>query len=143
MALAPSFKIYPGVTSLLTELHQRGVPVAIVTKSPDMVAKALVAKHEWPITNIVGYHQVQRRKPDPEGLLLAMKAAGANPRDAFHIGDHPEDTEAALGAGMVAIGAEWGADDVEALRASKPHHLFGTVAELRSFVFKKFGCLNR
>ena len=137
MALAPSFKIYPGITPLIVKLHGQGVPLAIVTRSPDMVAKALVARHGWPITNIVGYHHVKKRKPDPEGLLLALKATGVNPKDAIHVGDHAEDTEASIQAGMVAVGAEWGSEDVQGLRASKPHHLFQSVTELGEFLSKR------
>lgn len=124
---------YNGIGELLAQLHAAGHPLAIVTRSPDMVAKAIVKGEGWPIDIIIGFHAVSRRKPDPEGLLLAMQRGGAAPADSFHVGDNPEDTEAARGAGVVAIGTSWGISDPSALIASKPDYHFETVAELRRF----------
>lgn len=134
MARAADLDVYGGINDLLNELHARDQVLAIVTKSPDMVPRAFVRQHRWPIDIVVGYHQVKRRKPHPEGLLLAMDKAGATPESTFHIGDQPEDTEASRAANVVAIGSGWGIGNVEALRASTPDHLFMSVADLRAFL---------
>lgn len=136
MRQASTLKVYDGVHELLSELHAGNQRIAIVTKSPDMVAKAFIRQHGWPIDIVVGYHQVSRRKPDPEGLLAAMKSAGARARETCHVGDQPEDTQASRAAGVVAIGAAWGLADVGPLRASAPDLLFGSVAELRRYFEK-------
>lgn len=78
MAQASKLTVYDDVHELLKELHESGETLAIVTKSPDMVAKAFIREHRWPIDIVLGYHQVRARKPDPEGLVLAMKKAGAD-----------------------------------------------------------------
>jgi phosphoglycolate phosphatase-like HAD superfamily hydrolase len=101
-----------------------------------MVARALIKQHKWPIDIVIGYHQVKRRKPDPEGLVLAMAKASESPETTFHVGDEPEDTVASRAAHIVPLGAGWGLDDVQALEASKPDHLFLSVAELRDFLLK-------
>ena len=133
MARAPELEVYHGVHELLAELDARGEVLAIVTKSPDMVPRHFVEQYRWPIGIVLGYHQVRRRKPDPEALLLAMQKAGAGPDGTFHVGDRPEDTEASRAAGVTAIGAGWGLADTGLLEASKPDHLFMSVAELRAF----------
>jgi phosphoglycolate phosphatase-like HAD superfamily hydrolase len=46
MAQASSLRVYDGVHELLNELHEAGETLAIVTKSPDMVAKAFVHQHK-------------------------------------------------------------------------------------------------
>lgn len=125
---------YDGIGDLLNELHATDHKLAIVTRSPDMVAKAIVEREKWPIDIIIGYHAVQQRKPYPEGLLLAMSRAGAVAADTYHVGDNPEDTEASRRAGVVAIGAMWGAPDRFALTASKPDFLCEKVSELRAFI---------
>lgn len=136
MAQAPKLRVYHGIGELLAALHAEGQKLAIVTKSPDMVPKAFIKQHKWPIDIVVGYHQVRRRKPDPEGLLLAMQQAGASAEGTFHVGDQPEDTEASRAAGVMAIGSAWGIADAAALKASKPDRIFDTVPELKAFLLK-------
>ncbi|NKL24238.1 HAD hydrolase-like protein [Rhizobium leguminosarum] len=72
MAQASKLPVYDGINELIQELHNAGQTIAIVTKSPDMVPKAFIKAHGWPIDIVVGYHHVKNRKPHPEGLLLAM-----------------------------------------------------------------------
>lgn len=134
MAQAGQLEVYPGINKLLTDLHARGQTLAIVTKSPDMVPKAFIKQHGWPIDIVVGYHHVKRRKPDPEGLLLAIKKAGANAAETYHVGDQAHDTEASRGANVVAIGVSWGLKDDAELTASKPDFVFSNVAELEEFL---------
>ncbi len=136
MAQAGQLEVYPGITKLLSDLHGRGQTLAIVTKSPDMVPKAFIKQHGWPIDIVIGYHHVKRRKPDPEGLILAMERAGATPEETYHIGDQAQDTEASRGANVVAIGATWGVTDETELVASKPDFLFRQVGELDDFLSK-------
>lgn len=136
MAQAPKLRVYDGIGDLLAELHAKGRKLAIVTKSPDMVPKAFIKLHKWPIDIVVGYHQVKKRKPDPEGLFLAMQQAGSSARETFHVGDQPEDTEASRAAQVAAIGSAWGIADKTALKASKPDRIFDSVSELRAFLLK-------
>ncbi|WP_444443279.1 HAD family hydrolase [Rhodobacter capsulatus] len=134
MAKAPQLPVYEGMTELLSELHASGHTLAIVTKSPDMVPKAFIRAHKWPIDIVVGYHQVKNQKPDPEGLLLAMSKAGASPENTYHVGDQPQDTEASRGAGVMALGSAWGCGDIQGLEASNPDEIFSTVADLAVFL---------
>lgn len=133
MAEAPRLRVYDGIHELIEELNAEGEALAIVTKSPDMVAKAFIRAHKWPINIVLGFHQVRRRKPDPEGLLLAMDQAGVQPGNTYHVGDQAQDTEASRGAGVVALGAAWGLTDLTELRQSRPDEIFQTVADLRAY----------
>jgi phosphoglycolate phosphatase/pyrophosphatase PpaX len=134
MAQATKLKVYDGIHELLKELHEVGERLASVTKSPDMVAQAFIREHKWPIDIVLGYHQVRARKPDPEGLILAMQKAGAGPEGTFHVGDQPEDTQASRAAGVVALGSAWGLTDASALKASAPDEMFTSVADLRAYL---------
>ncbi|NEH46109.1 HAD family hydrolase [Rhizobium leguminosarum] len=133
MASAGKLQVYPGITELLEDLHAKGHKLAIVTKSPDMVPRAFIKQHGWPIDIVVGYHDVKRRKPDPEGLLLAMSKGQAVASKTFHVGDQAQDTEASRGANVTAVGVTWGIDDHADLQSSNPDHLFADVAELRKY----------
>ncbi len=134
MAQAPKLKVYDGIHKLIRDLDACDETLAIVTKSPDMVPRFFVKQYKWPVDIVLGHHQVNRRKPDPEALLMAMRKAGAKPGDTFHVGDQPEDTEASRAAGVTAIGAGWGLTDIGDLTESKPDHLFISVEELRVFL---------
>ena len=136
MAQAGELEVYPGITELLKELATRNQTLAIVTNSPDMLPRYLISQHEWPIDIVLGYHQVTRKKPDPEGILLAVKMAGANPDNTFHVGDQPEDTEASRAANVTAIGAGWGLVDTQFLQASALDYFFASVDELRNFLLE-------
>jgi len=129
--------VYEGVHTLLRELHDLGQKLAIVTTSPNMVPDEAIKVYGWPIDIVIGYHQVTRRKPHPEGLILAMQKGGAISSETIHIGDKPADTQASRAAGVAAIGAAWGAADVEALKASEPDFVANTVADLRSYLLTK------
>lgn len=133
MARVERLDVYPGINELLAALSASGHRLAIVTKSPDMVAKWFIAQNDWPIDVLIGYHQVKRRKPDPEGLLLAMERVNAVPQNSYHIGDQVQDTQAARAAGMIPIGVTWGIGDDAELRASNPDALFASVEELARY----------
>ena len=137
MSRTLGLKVYAGINELLRKLNRQGQTLAIVTMSPDMVPRALIKQHEWPIDIVVGFHQVKRHKPDPECLILAMREAGATQQDTLHIGDKPEDTEASRAANVTAIGAGWGLTDIQPLRASEPDYLFMSVSELEDFLLKE------
>lgn len=133
MAQASTLPVYEGIHDLIHKLHNAGQTIAIVTKSPDMVPNAFIKAHSWPIDIVVGYHHVKNRKPDPEGLLLAMSKAGASPQETYHVGDQPHDTIASRGAEVISVGSAWGIADASELQASKPDVLFWSVAELREY----------
>lgn len=49
---------------------------------------------------VIGRENVTRGKPDPEGLLLALRVAGFGPGDALFVGDSDADRQAGAGAGV-------------------------------------------
>ncbi|MER9545242.1 HAD hydrolase-like protein [Mesorhizobium sp. M0437] len=139
MAQAAKLPVYDGINELIQELHEAGQTIAIVTKSPDMVPRAFIKAHGWPIDIVVGYHHVKNRKPHPEGLLLAMSKAPAASDVSYHVGDQAHDTEASRGAKVVAVGSAWGCSDMSELEASKPDVLFSSVAALRKYFKSELG----
>ena len=123
-----------GIDQLIRSTQTLGYSVAIVTQSPGFVPKLFAKKQNWPIENIVGWHDFKRPKPDPHCLLVAMQRGNAKPSNSYHIGDLPSDTEASKRAGVKSIGAGWAAMDKDALHRSKPDYYFDTVAELNDFI---------
>ncbi|SEF94308.1 HAD family hydrolase [Paenibacillus sp. UNC499MF] len=51
--------------------------------------------------------EVERPKPDPEGISAALKKLGVSKEDAIFVGDSSADIKAGKSAGLWTIGAHW------------------------------------
>jgi len=78
---------------------------ALVTSAPRQLAEMRMASAGLPLpVVIVSADDVQRGKPDPEGVLLAARLLGVDPRDCLVVEDTPAGIEAARAAGMATLG---------------------------------------
>lgn len=122
--MIPQFRLYSGIIDLLDTL--KPFPVAVVTSSPRPYAERVLARFAIVPDALVCYHDTKLKKPNPEPILFAVDRLRTTAkwsdaiRHIWGIGDHPNDIECARRAGIVPIGAEWGADDVVALRSAEP-----------------------
>jgi HAD superfamily hydrolase (TIGR01662 family) len=82
--------------------------VGVVTKSPRRYAEKLLAYYHLEVPVLAAYHDVTKRKPDPEALLLASKKLGIPCERCIYVGDDVDDVRAARAAGMTPIGICWG-----------------------------------
>lgn len=69
---------------------------------------------------IVGGEDVSHPKPDPEGVLLAIKQLNVRPEDTMYIGDSTVDAETAAAAGISFTGVTSGATLADELK-QHPH----------------------
>lgn len=88
----------------------RHLPLGVVTTSPRWYAERILS-HLYPDIQwqaVVTFGDVQRRKPDPQGLLLAVSQMNLNPSmEVAYIGDQETDLEAARRAGLLPVQAMW------------------------------------
>ena len=98
--LRPSLR--EGVATLLTAARRRGLRVAACSDYP--AAEKLAAMGIGRLFDVVVTAQdpdVQRFKPDPRMLEVALARLGVSKQEALYVGDRPEvDAEAARRAGM-------------------------------------------
>ena len=125
---------FGGITNLLESLVAAGQKIALVTNSPRTISQHFTERQKWPLDCIIGFHDVRRRKPYPDSLLLALERCGEAAAGSYHVGDRAQDTEAARAAGIAAIGVGWGSLELDMLQQSQPDELFMSVAELRTFL---------
>jgi HAD superfamily hydrolase (TIGR01549 family) len=71
--------------------------------------------------------ETERRKPDPEPLVVGLEKLGVAPDEAAYVGDSPEDVTMARAAGVFAVGIPGGFPNREALEASEPDLLAPTI----------------
>lgn len=94
----------PGAHALLTELHQAGVPNALVTMSYSDLAKILVAQlPPNTFATIVTGDSVTNGKPHPEPYLNAVAALGVDASRCIALEDSPTGTKSAVAAGVPTI----------------------------------------
>jgi phosphoglycolate phosphatase-like HAD superfamily hydrolase len=68
---------------------------------------------------IVTAEDIERSKPDPNGIVVACERLGVSPRDVLMLGDHAADMQAAAAADVpTRVGVTHGFDDAATLRAA-------------------------
>lgn len=125
-------RAYPGIPELIATLHERGIPLGVVTNKP----------HEWtlrmltfffpdnPFRHIQGAHPGLPCKPDPMGALESARILGVQPAHIAFVGDSNVDMLTAKNAGMLAVGVNWGFRGAEELRTSGADHILYNPSEL-------------
>ncbi len=117
-ALSPE-NILPGVMSILTGLKERGICIAVGSSSKNaslIIEKIGLASY---FDAVVDGNEIIRSKPDPEVFLLAAKKLGIPPEKCLVVEDAEAGIEAALAAGMKAMGVGVAADSRRATRRAR------------------------
>ncbi len=114
--------LFSGMSELVNELEQRGLPWGIVTNKPH--------RYTLPLMQALGYaHRAAclvsgdtcaHAKPHPLPLLHAAQLVSANPHNCIYLGDDLRDMQAAQAAGMTGLVARYGY--VDGTEAEWPAH---------------------
>jgi HAD superfamily hydrolase (TIGR01509 family) len=127
---------YDGVEELLSSLHEQGASVGIVSLKPrragdlelDIIGlRGLIGLAVWG-------DDVERPKPEPDGVLRAMADLGADPRSTLVIGDSPADIVMGRAAGTRTAAALWGGSSRERLFAASPDLALDAPGDLLSVI---------
>ena len=102
--------LYPGSKSLLYFLQSQNYILGIVTLKSRKLTNNLLS--QFNLNNIfktvITYDEVSKKKPDPEGLITAIKNLGINNNECIYIGDDINDALAAKNCNMDFIGVTTG-----------------------------------
>lgn len=100
--------VYDGIAELLDALRADGRTIGIVTGK---------SRRSWEVTRaaaglgdfdvVVVDDDVERSKPDPEGLVRALRSLDADPDRSIYVGDTVGDMQAAAAAGVRGVAALW------------------------------------
>lgn len=109
--------IYPGLTSMLHDLQDEGLPLAVLSNKPHRFTSEMVKALFRPgLFRVVrGEGPETPRKPDPLGATTIAEALDLAPAEIAMVGDSTVDHETAVAAGMQPILVTWGFHDVERL----------------------------
>ncbi len=137
-------RCYEDVPSVVGKLFADGYRLGIVTSKATPIAHqslAFVGLDRY-FRVVVGYEDTVRHKPNPEPVHEALRRLDARAGEAVFIGDSPHDMHAGRAAGVVTIGALWGAFDRETLAAAQPNHLIECMSDLPGVLDRAHGTVT-
>ena len=101
----PHVKPLPGLTALITECHQAGIPMAVassgLSKNVEFIVEALGFQPYFRC--LIPGDDIERPKPHPEIYLKAAEVLGLDPAGCVAIEDSFVGVEAAKRAGMKCL----------------------------------------
>ena len=123
---------FPGASSVLRTLRSNGTKIAVVTSKRAGIAKrTLECCGLWESVDlVVCADQVQRPKPHPESVNLALSELGLEPDRVVFVGDSPFDLQAGKGAGTRTAAALWGPFNLEELLAEEPDFVLDAIEDV-------------
>jgi HAD superfamily hydrolase (TIGR01509 family) len=126
--LPPSVGSLPGAVKLLKALQERGVRLALVTGSPERIAKSLLKA-----AGLDGFFEVAvfgEEAATRDGLVRkALEKAKVQPADVVAVGDSIHDIDAARAVGVRIIAVATGPYTKDQLLGHKPDLLIDSLSD--------------
>ncbi|MCG6927979.1 MAG: HAD family hydrolase [Acidobacteria bacterium] len=122
--------LLPGALEALGRLAAHGIPQGLVSSGESSRVRREIrtfSLEDYFGEAVVCGGETERRKPDPEPLVVGLERLGVTPDEAAYLGDSPEDVTMAKAAGVFAVGIPGGFPNREALVASGPDLLAPTL----------------
>ncbi|MGZ8413461.1 MAG: HAD-IA family hydrolase [Gemmatirosa sp.] len=128
-------RTFDQVVPLLQELRRRGVRTALATSSAEEHLEATFASAGIDLREhvdvVVHKGDVERSKPAPDVVAVAVRKLGCSPAECAIVGDTPHDSVAARRAGVVTLGVLCGGlNDERALVAAGARRVWRDPAHL-------------
>ena len=128
--------LYPGVQEALDFLQTTGVRIGCVTNKASQFTLPLLKD-----LGVDGYFEivicgdmVERKKPDPQPLLMAAEQLETGPQASMMIGDSMSDVNAARAAGFQIVCMSYGYNHGEDIRDYDPDAVVDSMAEISDIV---------
>ena len=121
---------FPGTVPVLRSLRERGLRPGGVSNR--RFARAVVQNQGLiPLTDVVvGLEDVDRPKPAPQSVLLALERLGVSPESSVYVGDTDIDMATASAAGVLGVGVTTGAFDEAGLLRAGADLVLGDLRDL-------------
>ena len=126
-----SIPLFPGAGSMLQELSQAGVAIAMVSSDSESNVRRALRGHAGLIQQFACGASIFGKAAK---FRKVLKRTGIAAADAIAIGDEVRDGEAAAQAGIDFGAVSWGYATPEALRRLAPALVFDSVADILEIV---------
>ena len=128
--------ILDDVPGILRDLKQQGFLTGIVSTKYRHRIEAILNREsllKW-VDIIVGGEDVSVHKPDPEGLLAAIKQLGSRPANCLYVGDSVVDAQTAGRAGVRFVAVLSGVTPLRHFDSYSVDRIIRKLSELPSFI---------
>ena len=97
----------------------------------DAAVKKLCAEQfEGYIDVAIGESETVKKKPAPDGPLLALRQLGCRRKDTLYVGDSEVDVDTAKNTGLACVGVTWGFRDRDVLEQKGAEYIIDRPEEL-------------
>lgn len=126
--------IYPTVKETLETLKNKGYPLAVVTTKYSKAAYLGLDLFDFTqyFDVVLGMDNVNRVKPDPEGILKAMNQT--NCKKALYVGDNTSDILAGKNAGVHTAGVKWTPKGTSEMEKLNPDLMIDEMKDIIHFI---------
>jgi len=130
-----------GVGETLAFLHASGYRLGVVTSgSEPRVSRELETSALKGLLDVVICNEhIVKKKPDPEGLELALQKLNSSPDESAYVGDAPEDIEMGKRGNVLTVGVRSDYPSNSRLLSAKPDLYLNKITELRDHFTRNAG----
>ena len=121
-----------GVLDTLSILHAKGYRLGVVTSgSHSRVTREMtMSSLNGFIDTVICNEHIVNKKPNPEGLELALQKLGSRPEESAYVGDAPEDIEMGKRGKVLTVGVRSNYPSSARLIAAEPDIYLETIVDL-------------
>ena len=104
----PKCSFYPYALDTITALRKNNIKVAIVSNSPSTYVSKVLEYYAVTVDYVVCYHDVNKHKPNPEGVYKVLNHFSIARDEILYIGDNNVDYNTCHNANIKFLGVSWG-----------------------------------
>lgn len=129
---------YEGMTSVLEQLQQHGVKIAVATNKIQEACEPLMKRYfpDIRFTAILGQRPGHAIKPDRSIVDEIIAIAGVERDQVLYVGDSNVDMQTAINAETEACGVTWGFRKRSEIEAFNPAHIIDSPSQITDIVLK-------
>jgi len=131
-----SCDLFPGIEDLIKGLNKKGYKLAILSNNKKSYVIEALEKRQLTkyFDEILGFNEVEKTKPDPEGLIKIMQKFNVKPEQCIFIGDMVTDILAGRAAKIKTIAVSSGLVAKEKLINETPNVIVNDIIELKAMM---------
>ncbi len=131
--------VFPGIPELLRKIKGSGRRLALFTGVEKIMMEYTL--NPFKLSEFfevrITADDVQKSKPDPEGINLTLSRIKASAKESMYVGDSPADIIAGKRAGVLTGAALWSPENRGDPTTEHPDYEFRSVQQLSDLLFPK------